>query len=58
LTYNWNFGDGSTGSGTSPTHVYANPGSFNATLTVTGTIAASFPGALEAERLAEHTPTA
>ena len=36
LTYAWDFGDGSTGSGTlTPTHTYANQGSYTATLTVT-----------------------
>jgi hypothetical protein len=35
LTYNWNFGDGSTGSGASVEHVYNSAGTFNATVTVT-----------------------
>jgi PKD repeat protein len=34
LTYRWDFGDGSTGEGASATHVYAQPGSYRATLTV------------------------
>jgi len=34
LTYEWNFGDGASGSGQSATHTYANPGSFSVTLTV------------------------
>ena len=34
LTYTWNFGDGSTGSGATPTHVYADNGAYTATLTV------------------------
>lgn len=33
--YAWNFGDGSTGSGVQPTHVYGLPGSYTVTLTVT-----------------------
>ena len=31
----WTFGDGATGTGSSPTHVYAAPGTYNVTLTVT-----------------------
>jgi serine protease len=34
LTYNWDFGDGSTGNGESPTHTYAEVGVYNVTLTV------------------------
>src|SRR5207249_587722 len=34
-TYAWNFGDGSTASGTSVSHSYATPGAYSATLTVT-----------------------
>jgi subtilisin family serine protease len=34
LTYQWSFGDGSTGSGVSPTHAYASGGVFTVTLTV------------------------
>ena len=35
VSYAWTFGDGSTGSGVSPSHTYSSPGSFTATLTVT-----------------------
>ena len=35
LTYAWNFGDGSTGSGEMPEHPYTSPGIYNVTLTVT-----------------------
>jgi hypothetical protein len=34
LTYNWNFGDGATGTGITVTHVYNIPGAFNVTVTV------------------------
>ena len=35
LTYAWNFGDGSTGTGVSPTHTYSFAGNYIASLTVT-----------------------
>ena len=34
LTYHWNFGDGETGTGVNPTHVYAQDGTYTITLTV------------------------
>ena len=34
LTYTWNFGDGTTGTGATVSHTYTNAGQFNATLTV------------------------
>jgi PKD repeat protein len=34
-SYAWTFGDGSTGTGATPSHVYNTPGTFQATLTVT-----------------------
>lgn len=35
VAYNWNFGDGSSGSGMTPSHTYAMQGTYNITLTVT-----------------------
>jgi len=35
LTFAWDFGDGNTGSGATPTHAYANPGSYVVRLTAT-----------------------
>jgi PKD repeat protein len=37
LTYAWSFGDGSTGSGATPTHTYATAQTYSATLSVTDT---------------------
>src|SRR5204863_415102 len=34
LTYSWDFGDGSAGSGAKPTHAYRDNGHYTATLTV------------------------
>lgn len=38
ISFLWNFGDGQTSTAVSPTHVYANPGPYNVTLTVTNSI--------------------
>ena len=37
LSYSWNFGDNTTGTGVSPTHIYTMAGSYTVTLTVTNT---------------------
>ncbi|UCF00548.1 MAG: PKD domain-containing protein [Deltaproteobacteria bacterium] len=41
FAYNWDFGDGSTGTGVSPTHAYATDGLFNVSLTVTDDLGAT-----------------
>jgi PKD repeat protein len=35
VTYQWNFGDGATGTGKTPAHIYSNEGTYTVTLTVT-----------------------
>ncbi len=34
VTYNWNFGDGTTGTGPNPTHQYTQPGTYNVSVTI------------------------
>ena len=42
-SYAWTFGDGQVGSGATPSHTYAGPGTYNYTLTVTDNGGASSP---------------
>ncbi len=41
ISYNWDFGDGSTGSGITTSHIYLNSGTYTVTLAVTDTAGAS-----------------
>jgi PKD repeat protein len=41
LTYTWDFGDGATGSGATVNHVYATPGEYLVTLTLTDSLGAT-----------------
>jgi len=43
LTYSWDFGDGNTGKGQSPSHTYSKPGIFTVTLVVNDGLASSTP---------------
>lgn len=45
LTYMWEFGDGTIGSGQSPTHVYKRPGRYTVTLVMFSGVGSAFPGA-------------
>jgi len=48
LTYSWNFGDGNSGSGVSPTHTYEKAGTYVVTLTVTDEHGATGSGSTQA----------
>ncbi|MGH7676864.1 MAG: PKD domain-containing protein, partial [Gemmatimonadaceae bacterium] len=57
VSYAWDFGDGNTGSGISPTHAYATGGTFTVTLTVTDAEGLSSQ-ATSTTTIAEVAPTA
>ena len=44
ITYFWDFGDGTTGSGQSPTHAYSRPGRYTVTLVMFSGVGSVFPG--------------
>jgi hypothetical protein len=44
MTYMWEFGDGTTGSGPTPTHVYRRPGRYTVTLVMFSGVGSAFPG--------------
>ena len=45
LVWFWEFGDGSTGSGPSPTHTYSAPGTYSVTAVLFSGVGSAFPGA-------------
>jgi PKD repeat protein len=45
LTYLWEFGDGTTGSGPNPKHTYEEDGTFTVTLVMFSGVGSAFPGA-------------
>jgi PKD repeat protein len=57
LTYQWDFGDGSTGTGIDPTHAYAGLGSFTTTLIVNDGMTNS-PAATTTVTIANQPPVA
>lgn len=44
--YFWEFGDGTTATGKTPIHIYANPGIYNVTLTITDTFGQTYKKSL------------
>ena len=44
ITYMWEFGDGTTGSGPTPTHVYRRPGRYTVKLVMFSGVGSAFPG--------------
>ncbi|KAF5433260.1 PKD repeat-containing protein, partial [Candidatus Methanophagaceae archaeon] len=57
-TYAWEFGDGNTGTGMSPTHTYAQDGTYTVTLTVTDNDGATDTGTTTATIADTEQPTA
>ena len=45
ISYLWEFGDGTTGSGPTPTHAYAKPGTYKVIAVLFSGIGSAFPGA-------------
>lgn len=45
MNYLWEFGDGTTGSGPTPTHTYDHPGSYTVTAVLFSGVGSAFPGA-------------
>lgn len=57
LTFAWNFGDNTTGSGASPTHTYSTAGTYTASLTVTNTASLTGTATAKATIAAVAVPT-
>ncbi len=57
-SYQWSFGDGTTGNGVSPTHTYASAGGYTVALTVTDNGGASSSASTTATVAANQPPTA
>ena len=45
MNYLWEFGDGTTGSGSDPTHTYERPGNYTVTAVLFSGVGSAFPGA-------------
>jgi PKD repeat protein len=58
LTYSWDFGDGTGGSGSMPNHTYTNTGTFTVHLQVTDSIGASNSTTRSVTVSADQSPTA